>query len=144
MNQLQDYQVKSVYIFKEENWSTHPTPVAKNGPRVNKLVVKTRFSGGYRSAFVPAPTARAGPPNKPAKNRQMITVSIFPASPAPMVKSPKRGIVMRYTGRLPRVSLAGEPIIGPNASPRTKVVNPMSPTSLLTLNRLETSSTDGG
>jgi hypothetical protein len=74
----------------------------------------------------------------------MITVSMFCASPAPRVNSPKIGIVMRYTGRLPRVSLAGDPITGPNASPRTKVVRPIMPTSLLTLNLWERSSLDGG
>jgi hypothetical protein len=118
--------------------------VAKNGPIVNKEVVRTRDSGGYRSAFVPAPTAKAGPPKSPAKKRQTITVSMFCASPAPRLNNPKTGIVTKYTGLLPNVSLTGEPTIGPQATPMIKNVNPRRPTSVLTWNFWERSSIDGG
>jgi hypothetical protein len=98
---------------------TGPTPVAIKGTRANKVVMVDLWLGGKISAPDPGPTANTGPPNTPAKNREMMTVQMFGAKPAPRVKSVEMGIDIRYTARLPSTSLAGEPIKGPKANPMT-------------------------
>jgi hypothetical protein len=96
---------------------TGPTPVAKNGPKENKVVMVDLLSGGKISAPLPGPIANTGPPNAPAKNLKIRTVQMFCAKLTPRAKSVEIGIDMRYTARLPRASLRGEPTRGPKASP---------------------------
>ncbi|KAH8624071.1 Polyamine transporter 4 [Alternaria alternata] len=54
---------------------TYPIEGPAKGAIKNKLVVRARLCGGYRSAFVPAPTASPGLPARPAKNRHMIRLA---------------------------------------------------------------------
>lgn len=67
------------------------------------------------SAIVPAPTATAGAPKLPDKNRHINTVPIFWLRPVAIVKRIEVGKLMRYTAFRPKVSEIGAPIMGPNA-----------------------------
>jgi hypothetical protein len=80
---------------------THPSEVPRNGARRNRIVALARWAGGNRSALVPAPTARTGPPHRPAKKRQISSEANEVLNPAPRLNSMLRGSEIRYTTSLP-------------------------------------------
>lgn len=68
----------SLSLESKTSWITsvtYPIEGPAKGAIKNKLVVRARLCGGYRSAFVPAPTASPGLPARPAKNRHMIRLA---------------------------------------------------------------------
>ena len=76
------------------------------------------YSLDVKSVIVAEAFETAGAANTPAKNRQRRSEVRLREKPAPRMNSAKIGEVIKMTGFLPRVSLIGEPIKGPAASPR--------------------------
>ena len=70
-----------------------------------------------RSAIVAAPMLRPGLAKKPANKRQRTSEVILLDDPAPAMNAANRGMLHRYIGRLPYISLSGAARIGPNAIP---------------------------
>lgn len=104
--------------------TTHPSEGPANGAIRNMLVAMARTRGGNKSAFVPAPTASAGLPDRPAKNRHTHTLAKLFESPTPSVKSINIGLDVRYTSFRPWPSLNGAVTTGPKARPNVKKVRP--------------------
>ena len=76
-----------------------------------------RWTGGHRSALVPAPTASDGEPKNPAKKRQTTNDAKLSEKPAPSVKRAARGKEMMYTDFRPKDSERGAARTGPNPKP---------------------------
>lgn len=85
---------------------------------MKQLVVTARVLGGNRSALVPAPTARGGLPQTPAKKRHTISGAILFEKPDPKVNNMKIGAVTRYTIFRPYFSLRGAANTGPKPRPK--------------------------
>jgi hypothetical protein len=67
-----DDRTTTVSNGKGDYWvDTHPNAGPAKGAARNMLVAMARWRGVNKSAFVPAPTASAGLPARPAKNLQM-------------------------------------------------------------------------
>lgn len=79
----------------------YPREGPANGAARKMLVASARCRRGNRSAFVPAPTASAGLPVNPARNRQIARLPNELENPAPSVKSMKIGPDTMYTIRRP-------------------------------------------
>lgn len=90
----------------------------------NTLVTTALCRGENKSAFVPAPTANAGLPVKPAKNRHTIKLAKWFENPAPSVKSINMGADTRYTIFRPYFSESGAEKMGPKPRPRVYTVRP--------------------
>lgn len=105
-----------------------------NGAIRNTAVIFARWCGGNRSALLPAPTARAGLPVRPAKKRHTIKLAKLLLNPAPSVKSMKTGDESRYTIFLPCFSLSGALMMGPKPRPSVYTVIPTSAAVRDTLN----------
>ena len=78
-----------------------------------------RSLAAYISAFVPAPTARTGPPMVPAKNLQTSRLASESLNPAPRMNSMYASADTLYTTDRPYVSEIGAAIMGPTARPST-------------------------
>lgn len=113
---------------------TYPRDGPINGAIKNTAVIFARWCGGNKSALLPAPTAKAGLPVRPAKNRHTIKLAKLLLNPAPSVNSVKTGEDNKYTIFLPCFSLRGALMIGPNARPSVYTVIPTSAAVRETLN----------
>lgn len=123
--------------------STHPSTGPVKGAAMNMLDDTARLCGMNKSAYVPAPTANAGLPARPAKRRHMTRLGNVLEKPAPSVKSIKTGEETRYTIWRPLPSLSGALRIGPKARPSVYVVMPRSATVRETSKSRMTSATAG-
>ena len=74
--------------------------------------------------LLPAPTASAGLPVRPAKKRHTMRLAKLLLNPAPSVKRMNTGDERRYTIFLPYFSLIGAEKTGPKASPMVYTVIP--------------------
>lgn len=101
---------------------TNPIAGPRNGASTKPLVLRALQRTLNISAVVPAPTASAGLPKNPAKNRHTIRLARLLENPAPRVNNMNKGGVVRYTICRPNISLIGAERIGPNARPRTYTV----------------------
>ena len=81
--------------LKQGERSVLPKVGPEKGANMKMLIATALVAGGNRSAIVPAPTANAGAPNTPAKNRQIMKDAMFWEQPAPSVNSAKAGKVIR-------------------------------------------------
>lgn len=68
---------------------------------------------------MPEPTARTGPPKKPAKNRVTSRDPKLCEKPAPRVNSMNSNTLVLYTIDRPYVSLGPAATVGPKPSPST-------------------------
>ena len=98
---------------------TYPSAGPRNGASRKKMLAIARLCGGNKSAFVPPPTARTGPPVNPASIRHAQKVPKLLARPEPRINSADTGREIRYMIRRPYVSLIGAAMTGPNPSPST-------------------------
>lgn len=80
---------------------TYPNEGPRKGLRMYMVVPIARSDGWHVSAMVPAPMARAGEKNMPARNLRMTSAAKFGANPAPRVKMAPSGGDIRYTVRRP-------------------------------------------
>jgi hypothetical protein len=97
--------------------ATYPKAGPRNGAMRNILVTTALCLGRNRSAFVPAPTANAGLPVRPARNRHMMSDARLLENPAPSVKSMNMGEDVMYTILRPCFSLNGAEMMGPKPRP---------------------------
>jgi hypothetical protein len=98
----------------------HNSQGPKNGAITTNAPGPAMLLASYKSATVPAPTAKHGAPAIAASMRHTSSPANDSEYPAPKMNSMYNGMLTLYTIARPRVSDIGAASSGPIARPRTK------------------------